>query len=69
MVFEFIIKNREDLTENPPVQIYSNKIKNRTVFKIKTGYKLELLTLETMKLFGSTKKRLMQIKIVKMYQN
>ena len=37
------------MTENPPVHIYSNKIKNRIVFKIKTGYKLELLTIETMK--------------------
>ena len=31
-------------------------MKNRIVFKIKTGYKLELLTSETMKLLGSTKK-------------
>ena len=31
-------------------------MKNRLVFKIKTGYKLELLSLETMKLLGSTKK-------------
>ena len=44
------------LTENPPVPIYPNKIKNRIVFKIKTSYKLELLTPETMKLLGSTKK-------------
>ena len=44
------------MTENPLVQIYPNKIKNRIVFKIKTGYKLELLTPETMKLLGSTKK-------------
>ena len=54
--FEFIIKKHETLTENPPVQLYMNKIKNRIVFKIKTGYKLELLTPETMKLLGSTKK-------------
>ena len=53
---EFIIKKHETLTENPPVQIYPNKIKNRIVFKIKTGYKLELLTPETMKLLGSTNK-------------
>ena len=33
-----------------------NRIKNRIVFKIKTGHKLELLTSETMKLLGSTKK-------------
>ena len=54
--FEFIIKKHETLTVNPPIQIYPNKIKNRTVFKIKTGYKLELLTPETMKLLGNTKK-------------
>ena len=41
---EFIIKKHETLTENPPAQIYPNKIKNRIVFKIKTCYKLELLT-------------------------
>ena len=54
--FEFIIKKHETLTENPPVQIYPNEIKNRIVFKIKTGCKLELLSPETMILWGSTKK-------------
>ena len=38
--------------ENSPVLIYSNKVKNRIVFKIKAGYKLELLTKETGKLLG-----------------
>ena len=38
------------------MQIYTNKIKNKIVFKIKARYKLELLTPETMKLLGSTKK-------------
>ena len=33
-----------------------NKIKNRIVFIIKTGYRLELLSPETMKLLGSAKK-------------
>ena len=54
--FEFIIKKHETLTENPLVQIYPNKVKTRVVFKIKTGYKLELLSPETMKVLGSTKK-------------
>ena len=67
--FEFIIKKHENLTENPPVQIYPNKIKNRIVFKVKTGYKLELLSSEMMKLLGSTKKVLIKIKMEKMYQN
>ena len=54
--FEFIIKNHETLTENPQIRIYTNRIENRIVFKIKTGYKIEFLTSETMKLLGSTKK-------------
>ena len=54
--FEFIIKKHETLTENPPMQIYPNKIKNRIVFKIKTGYKLELVSSEMMKVLESTKK-------------
>ena len=33
----FIIKKHETLTENPLIQIYPNKIKNRIVFKVKTG--------------------------------
>ena len=54
--FEFIIQKHKTLTENPPIQIYPNKVKNRIVFRIKTGYKLEMLTPETMRLLGSTKK-------------
>ena len=54
--FDFIINKHGTLNENLPVQIYTNKIKNRIFFKIKTGYKLELLTPETMRLLGSTKK-------------
>ena len=54
--FEFINKKHETLTENLPIQIYPKKIKNGIVFKIKTGIKLELLTRETIKVLGSTKK-------------
>ena len=45
---ECIIKKHKNLIENPPIQIYPNKIKNRIVFKIKTSYKLELVNPETM---------------------
>ena len=41
--------------ENAPILIYANTINNRIVFKIKSRYKLELLSEETMKLLGSTK--------------
>ena len=54
--FEYIIKKHETIANNPLVKIYVNKIKNSIVFKIRTGYKLELLSLETIKLLGSIKK-------------
>ena len=52
---EYIIKKHEAIGENVPILIYANTINNRIVSKIKTGYKLELLSKETMKLLGSTK--------------
>ena len=52
---EYIIKKHETIADSPPVQIYVNKIKNRILFKIKTGYKLELLTEETRQLLRSSK--------------
>ena len=42
--FEFIIKKHETLAENSPIQLYPNKIKTRIFFKVKAGYKLELLS-------------------------
>ena len=51
---EYIIKNHEKIVENAPILIYANTINNRIVFKIKSGYKLELLSKETMKLLRST---------------
>ena len=52
---EYIIKKHETIGENAPILIFANTINNRIAFKIKTGYKLELLSEETMKLLGSTK--------------
>ena len=52
--FEYIIKKHEAIAETSPILIYANNITNRIIFKIKTGYKLELLSKETMKLLGST---------------
>ena len=51
---EYIIKKHETIADTAPILIYVNNVINRTVFKIKTGYKLELLSEETMKLLGST---------------
>ena len=52
--FEYIIKKHETIADVSPVLIYVNEINNRIVFKIKSGYKLELLSKETMKLLGSS---------------
>ena len=45
---ESTIKNNEE----SPILIYPNEVKNRIVFKIKSGYKLELLSRETQTLLG-----------------
>ena len=52
---KYIITKHETIAETAPILIYVNKKTNRIVFKIKTGYNLELLSKETMKLLGSTK--------------
>ena len=67
--FKYIIEKHETIADNPSVQIYVNKMKNRIVFKIKTGYKLELLTEETMQLLGIQKKLLIKTKMVKLCQD
>ena len=52
--FEYIIKKHETIIDVSPVLIYVNEINNRIAFKIKSEYKLQLLSKETMKLLGST---------------
>ena len=46
----YILKKNGEKTINHSTRIYVNKIENRITFKIKTGYYLELLTPQTMKL-------------------
>ena len=43
------------MTDNPPIRTYVNKIEN---IKIKSGYHLKFLTLETMILLESTKNKI-----------
>ena len=42
--------------------MYINRIENRITFKIKNGYYLEIFTLETMKLLGSTERKITEDK-------
>ena len=48
--FECILKKQENIADNLSIEINGNRIKSRIVFKIKAGYILKLLTLETIKL-------------------
>ena len=59
---EYIIKKHETIDENTPILIYTNTKNNRIVFKVKSGYKLELLLKETMKLLESTKDIIDEVK-------
>ena len=56
--FEHILKKHGENIDKPSVKIYVNKIENRITFTIKKGYSFELLTLETMKLLGSTENKI-----------
>ena len=51
----YTIKKHETLATIPPIHVYINRIDNGLVSKTKDGFKLDLQTPETMKLFGSTK--------------
>ena len=55
--FEYILKNHSENVDNTSIRICVNKIENRITFKIKSGYYLELLTPEAMKLLGSTERK------------
>ena len=56
--FEYIPKKHNENVDNPSIRIYLNKIENGITFKIKTGYYLELLTPETLKILGSTESKI-----------
>ena len=60
--FEYILKKHSESVDNPSIRIYVNRIENRITFKIKSGYYLEFLTPETMKLLGSTESKITQKK-------
>ena len=56
--FEYILKKHRESVDNPSIRMYVSRIENRITFKIKSGYYLELLTPETMKLLGGTESKI-----------
>ena len=57
-LFSVYFKKHNENIYNPSIRIYVTKIENKFTFKIKKGYYLELLTLGTMKLLGSTENKI-----------
>ena len=64
--FKYILKKYGTITDKTSIIIYVNKIENRLTFQIKAGYYLEVLMPETMKLLGSTKSKILKMKLVTM---
>ena len=54
ILYQIFKKEHNKKIDNPSIKVYVNKTKNEITFKIKTGYYLELLTHETIKLLGIT---------------
>ena len=50
------------MTGDSSIRVYVNKIENRIIFRIKTGYYLKLLTTEPMKVLRSTKDKIIKDK-------
>ena len=46
------------MTDDPPLRIYLNKNENTVTSKFQTGYNIEVLTPETMKLLGISNKEI-----------
>ena len=57
-LFWVYLKKHNQKINNPSIWIYVNKIENRITFKIKTGYYLDLLTPETMKLLWNSENKI-----------
>ena len=55
---KYVWEKHETVTDNHSILICLNEIENRIMFKRKTGYYLELLMLEKMKLVKSTKSKI-----------
>ena len=63
---EYIWKKHGQNIDNASIRMYVNKVENWITFKNRTGYSLELLTPQTMKLLGSAENKITKDKMVKM---
>ena len=56
--FKYINKRHETLTDNSPVEIYFNRSQNKFIFKIKSGYYVELFLPKIMNVLDSTEEKI-----------
>ena len=56
--YEYILRKHSENVDKSSIKIYVKKIENRIILKSKTGYYLEFVTPETMKLLGSTESKI-----------
>ena len=68
-LFWVYFKKNNESVDNPSLTIWVCKIENRITIKVKRGYYFELLTPETMKLFGSTENKTTKDKNVQNIQH
>ena len=54
----FWVYYQKTVTDHPSIMRYVNKTENRIKFRVKTGFYLDLLTPERMKLLRSTKSKI-----------
>ena len=59
-LFQYIFKKHGEQADNSSIRIYVNEIE--ITFRVKTEYYLKLLMPETLKLFGSTKSKIIKNK-------
>ena len=58
IILNRFIKNHRTLTKNPSIKIYVNRTENQITFNLNNEYYLQLSTTETMKILGSSEKRI-----------
>ena len=56
--FEYIFKKHTENIDKLSVKKYVNRIENRTAYKIKNGYSIELLPPEAMNLLARTENKI-----------
>ena len=61
-ILNISLEKQGEKTDNPTIRRYPSKAEKRITFRIKTGYYLQFLKPETLKLFWSPKTKIVKAK-------